>query len=556
MRIARSLSSTEAIETWGAVELRYLGRLITAHFRFIAIAAIVAAVGALAATYLLPEKYKSSTTILIRPQRRVEFTPAQQSMLGFPPSVTGSPETISQTYATMMTSNAVATRVVRALALDVAPPEPAGPWYRRGYRWVRNTARDAMHNAWDFVRFGRVKTPDPFAAAVERVQRQLDAVPVKGTYLFSLTATWDDPQLAARIANTAAEEFTRYAEDARRAEGNASLPFFTSQLDTLRGTLQAARDRLAAFRTQHDVSSLEQQVTVTLKTLAELEASHEEAVHQSAEAQAALTEVDQLLAKESPELHTSGTTVTNPVVESLKEQLLKDQVKLAALQETQTAEHPDVRALTASIEEARQRIAAESARINASDTSEINPFYKSLKQQRLDRSVAARSLAARESALKTSIDRYRVQVASLTGLRGELSKLELDADVLENEYRLLSGKSEEARLSAAQEIADLRALAPAVPPLYPSSPIRVVYAAAGFMLGLIGALFVLFATDYANPRIRTVEEVARLLGVPTLAQVPGMDHSRAVVRLLGDSAGDQGTIARMAARNSTRRVAS
>lgn len=538
------------------MELRYLGRLIAAHFRFIAIASIVAALGALSATYLIPDKYKSSTTILIRPQRRVEFTPAQQSMLGFPPSVTGSPETISQTYATMMTSNAVATRVVRTLGLDAPPPEPARPWYARGYRWVRQTVRDTMHNAWDFARFGRVKTQEPFAAAVDRVQHQLDAVPVKGTYLFSLTATWDDPQLAARIANTAADVFTQYAEEARRAEGNASLPFFDAQLATLRGTLQAARDRLAAFRTQHDVSSLDQQISVNLKTLADLEASHEETVHQSAEAQAALNEVDQLLAKESPELHTSGTTVSNPVVETLTEQLLKDQVKLAALQETQTAAHPEVRALTASIEEARRRIAAESARIDASDTSEINPFYKTLKQQRLDRSVAARSLAARESALKTSIDRYRAQVASLSGLRGDLSRLELDADVLENEYRLLSSKSEEARLSAAQEIADLRALAPAVPPLYPSSPIRIVYAAGGFVLGLIGALFVLLVTDYASPRIRTVEEVARLLGVPTLAQVPGMDHSRAVTKLLGDSAAYQGTIARMAARNSTRRVAS
>jgi succinoglycan biosynthesis transport protein ExoP len=538
------------------VEIRYLWRLIAAHVRFITTASLVAALVGLSVTYLLPEKYRASTTILIRPQRRVEFTPAQQSMLDFPPSISQPPQTISQTYAGMMTSTAVATRVVRVLGLDTPAPEPSRPWFSRGYRWARNTVRHAINSTWDFVRFGRVETQDAYWAAVERVMQGLDAAPVQDTYLFSLTATWDDPQVAARIANTAAEAFTQYAEEARRAEANTSVPFFGTQLETLRSELRAARDRLAAYRAENNLSSIDEQINLSLKTLAELEASHEEAVNQSAEAQAALVEIDQLLARETKELHTIGTVASNPVVQSLKEQLARDQVRLAALHETLTPTHPEVRALSASIEEARRRIGNESAQINASDTSELNPFYRALTQQRLDRSVAARSLAARASALEASVARYRAQVAAQSSHRGELSRLELETEVLENEYRLLTNKSEEARLAGAQEITDIRALAAAVPPLYPTSPIKLFYTVGAFVLGLIGSLFVLLVSDYTKPRIRTVEDVARVIGVPTLAHIPGMSSSRSVTDLLGDSAAYEGMIARIAARNPRRRAAS
>jgi uncharacterized protein involved in exopolysaccharide biosynthesis len=536
------------------VEILYLWRLVAGRLGFVAASCAIAAAGALVFTYILPETYEASTTILIRPQRQVELVPAQQNMLGFPPGVSNPPETISQTYASMMTSSAVAMRVVRALQLDAPPPDPGGPWYARAYRWARDSAREAIGTTWDFVRYGRVETQDAFSAAVARVGRSLRATPVKGTYLFTLTATWNDPEVASRLANTAAAEFTQYAGEARQAEGNASLPFFATQLGTLRTELGGARDRLAAFRARHDVSSLDEQIRVTLETLAQLESQLEDAVNQSAEAQAALGGVDQLLAREPSELHTSGTSVANPVVDALKQRLASDQVRLAALQQTSTAEHPEVRALVASIEEAQQRIAAESARVNASATSELNPFYKSLKQQQLDRSVAAQALAARVDSLRASTGRFRARVAELSSHRGELSRLELDTEVLENQYRLLTNVSEEARLSAAQGLSDLRVLAPATAPLYPRSPIRLFYAVGGFLLGLIGSLFLLLIADYAHPRVRTVDEVARLIGVPTLAQMPDMSRSRSVAHLLGDAAAYEGVISRLADGDSSRRA--
>jgi uncharacterized protein involved in exopolysaccharide biosynthesis len=531
------------------VEIRYLWRVVAAHLGFIATASLAAALGGLLATYLLPEKYEASTTVLIRPQQRVEFTPAQQSMLGFPPSITHPPETISRTYASMMTSTAVATRVVHVLKLDTPEPEPPRPWYSRAYRSFRDGLRDSVRRTWDFVRFGRVEVQDPYLATVEGVMQGLEAVPVQDTYLFTLTATWSDPQVAAQIADTAARVFIEYAHEARKAEGNTSLAFFEAQLGAQRAELDAARQRLGAYRAENDLASLDRQITLSLETLAQLESDHEEAVNQSAEAHAALAEIDQLLARETQELPTSATTANNPIVLSLKEQLALDEVRLTALEETHTPKHPEVRALTARIEEARRRIENESARINTSETSELNPFFQSLKQQRFDRSVAARSLAARVNALEASMKSYRAQVAARSRHREELSRLELETQVLENQYRLLSNESEEARLAVAQEISDIRTLAAAIPPLYPAGPNKLLYTGGGLLLGLLSSIFLILLSDYANPRIRTLEDVARAIGTSTLAHVPSVISARSVTELLGEAAPYQRVIRRLADRS-------
>jgi hypothetical protein len=119
---------------------------------------------------------------------------------------------------------------------------------------------------------------------------------------------------------------------------------------------------------------------------------------------------------------------------------------------------------------------------------------------------------------------YGQRVASLTNQKGELSKLNLDLDVREAEYRLLSQEEAQASLAAIQQLGEIRQLYQAAPPVYPASPIKIYYAAAGLVLGLMLSLLIVLVMDYTDPRVRDMDDVSGLR-VPVIAVVP---HTAAV----------------------------
>lgn len=515
------------------MEIRYLLQVLGARWRFVASVSLLAALGSLGVAFLLGERFEATTTVLIRPQQELEFSPSQKSMLDFPPSFTQAPESISQTYAGVMTSSAVATRVVELLALDQQVPEPGLAWYVRAYRWSRDSLRFVVKYAWDLVRYGRVEKRDPYWQAVDEVLSGLEAEPVEDTYLFSLTATWKDPQVAARIADTAAAVFIEYTRAARRAEDRTSMVFLGERLDEVKKQLDDTRERLRQFRASNETSSLEHQLSLKLENLAGFQAAREEAVNNAEEVRAELVTIKRLLEQEAEEVHASTTTARNPVTLELREELARDEVTLAGLRETHTSEHPTVKALVARIDEAKRRIAAETEQIRFRDTSERSPFYSDMRERLLERSARLDLLKTRSAALEETISRYRVEVQRLSDTEAEMSRLVLEIEVLENEYRLLTQEHVEARLAALQEISEIRALAAAIPPMYPSRPIKGYYFAGGLVLGFLLSLCSLLVAEYASPRIRSVDDVTHLIDAPVLAQLPPATTS-GVAALLGE----------------------
>ena len=128
--------------------------------------------------------------------------------------------------------------------------------------------------------------------------------------------------------------------------------------------------------------------------------------------------------------------------------------------------------------------------------------------------------AAQLTTLNQTIAEYESHVASLTGQKQDLSKPRLDLDVRENEYRLLSQEEAQASLAAIQQLGEIRQLHQAVPPVYPSGPIKIYYVTAGVALGLLLSLFIVLVGDYTDPRVHDIDDVSRGRTVPVIAVVP------------------------------------
>ena len=502
------------------MEIRYLLHILRAHRRQIVLSAAIGCVLALAATYVLPEKFEASTTVLIRPRRAPGADQAGKSVMDYPVSFNIPVDAMSKTYAEIMGSDAVAMRVVERLHLDTLKPPRDPRWWKRVLHEGRDYTRLALAKSWEFLRYGRLEPTDPYREAVRRVKDNLHAAPLTDTFLFTLTAANTDPELAAHIANAAADVFIEYTRRARMDEEGTGVRDIRARLADVRSEMEGARTRLQGFGDGTTAASLDRELQLRLDELSKFQAVRAAVSQQLNGLRAESATLRKQMDAEDESVQVSTTVARNPLLTEIETTLAKAEVEYAGLFRTLQADHPRMVELKAQIEEAKRRLASASQQVPDRDTSARNQTRDQINVKLLDRVAQREAAAAQLATIDKTIADYESHVESLTRQKAELSALSLDLDVRETEYRLLSNEEAQASLAAMQQLGEIRQLHKAEPPVYPARPIKIYYAAAGLMLGLILSIFVVLLLDYTDPRVHDIDGSAGGMGVPVIGVVP------------------------------------
>jgi uncharacterized protein involved in exopolysaccharide biosynthesis len=511
------------------MEIRYLLQVLREYRLLLAVSALVAGLLALGATYVLPEKFEATTEVLIRPRTVPSADQAQKQMMDYPVSFNIPVDTMSKTYAAIMTSEAIAIRVIDALGLDdLTPPRDPRRWMR-AVKSARDYVKLGVVRTWEFVRYGRVEQQDPYRETVENVMKGLEASPITDTFLFTLTGRARDPELAAHIANTAADVFIEYTREVRTDEDGTGVRDIRRRLETVSAGLSRARTALQEFGEGTTAGSLDREIQLRVDERSNFEAEREDLRREVGGIEAESGTLEEQLAAERESVPSRSTVARNPVVAEIETLLARSEVELAGLSSTLQPDHPRMRELSAQIDEAKRRLATERHKVPDTDTSEINQTREQINQRLLERRARRSAAVASLTALDRTIREYRDDIAALTAQKGDLAQLLLDIEVRENEVRLLNREEAEASLSVIQQIGEIRQLNLATPPVYPSGPIKIYYTVAGVVMGLLLALTAVLLLDYTDPRVRDADELQAAFGVPLLGVVP---HA-APVRSLG-----------------------
>ncbi|EJZ84207.1 hypothetical protein HMPREF9451_00516 [Slackia piriformis YIT 12062] len=131
------------------------------------------------------------------------------------------------------------------------------------------------------------------------------------------------------------------------------------------------------------------------------------------------------------------------------------------------------------------------------------------------KALSMQSLAGFDVAI-TSETTTRVITLSVTGE---------DADAT----AVVANKLAESASSVAQEVMDIQSvnvIDKAVAPVNPSGPNRPMYVAVALMAGLFLAVAIVVVADMLNTKVRRVEEVEELLGLPVIGRMPAMKGGR------------------------------
>jgi polysaccharide chain length determinant protein (PEP-CTERM system associated) len=343
-------------------------------------------------------------------------------------------------------------------------------------------------------------------AAVEAMRRGI-MVASSGSDGFTVEFVHGDPYMAQRVADRLATLFIEETVKARQQQVEGAVDFLVTQVGEARKELEAKDEAMRRYK-EARMGRLPEQLQTNLATMGML--------------QQELRTVEEtiLFARERQEALARGA-VRPPSGGAPSEGYddvgaLRDQ--LAALRARYTDEHPDVQSLRTRIARLESRVALAQSGATAESPGSV------AREQLERAKAEIRKLEERRSDLETRIATLRARVEETPRTEQDLANLKRDYDKLNENYTALLAKQLEAQMAGRLEQRwkgdRFRMLDPASLPEKPYSPRPFLILAAGLFLGLVAGLGVSIVAEYLDPTVKDAEDLQSLLEFPVLARIP------------------------------------
>ena len=413
-----------------------------------------------------------------------------------------------QTQVDIIRSQALAIEVARRLELMREPEFAAAI--------ARSPGGLAAQFAPLLALAGRPPPPAPVltddeklrSAAVILVADKMTVVNDARSYVIAVQARTEDPELAARIANTYAEVYLAFNKQLKDSAVLRANHFLDQRLAPLKDKLREAEREVANYREQTGLiedrstsSGGERRVTVLGQQLAQLNTQLVQATAARLQREVSLEQIRAAQAGRGS-LYAIPEVVASPLIQRLRTQQSEVGTRLASLAQSRLEANPALVALRAEDREVRTRIDDEVAKIVGAITSEV---------------AAAR---AREEALRQSLAELQGQVADQNKAEIRLRELESEATAARLVYTETLNRAEQNSNQRDGQQPDATMVSPATVPLAAAPPTKRQLLVLSFFAACLIAVIAALVRDRLETGFRTAEQVEEETGLSALGFIP------------------------------------
>jgi uncharacterized protein involved in exopolysaccharide biosynthesis len=193
--------------------------------------------------------------------------------------------------------------------------------------------------------------------------------------------------------------------------------------------------------------------------------------------------------------------IANPLVQSLKGELLRAESKLQELSTRLGPNHPQYQSQASEVQALKDRVAAESSRVVGSVHS------------------AAGQSAGRRAALDRDLGAQRKKVEELRQARSRSQVLIRDVDTAQKAYEAALQRYLVNKVESGAKQTNVAILTPAVEPMMPSKPRVPLNLALGLFVGVLLACAAIFFLELLDRRVRSDTDLEAGTDVPLLGSL-------------------------------------
>lgn len=437
-----------------------------------------------------------------------------------PPQVTNLPQVVTppsyfegveffQDQVKFLESRSLAARVIRELELDHEPAfaEAEGGW--RVLTAARAGVAALLSPLRSLVPARKESAPEQPAEPVHdgvpsgligRYGHWLEVKPITNSRLIEVSFTSPSPGLSQRVANAHARGYILQGLESKFQLTGEARHFLEAEIARVERELAEAERALSDFRRQHAVVSLDDRENAIVERLTDLgrRVTDAEAARIAAEAEYRLVQN-----RESDSL---PSVLTNPLIQGLKQEVSRLEVRYAEQAQIFIAGSPQVKEIDAQLKRAQGRLAREVAQA----VGGIQSTY-----------LAAQ---AKEQKLREQFQLQQDAVLNLKDLSGRYIKLDQAVTTARALHGTLLQRLQETDVVKGAQLSNATVVDPAERPTTPSQPAIPFNLTFGLLLGGGLGLALVFALENVDSSLKTPDDVRHDLELPTLGVVP--DYER------------------------------
>ena len=338
------------------------------------------------------------------------------------------------------------------------------------------------------------------------LKSQIDVRQSRNTSLIEIRAFSEEPKEAAEIANEIAKVYRQYRMDQRSSKSREGIATLQAELNKQEKRFQEKQTEVDKLKEQLSITDIEGQgsgtgLTLEPEVLRRLKGLSIEA---QADYEAMNTLYLKLMSLSRVELKKAlATAYPDSQLMNLSENLAVKEQSLAEMVETLSPEHPDVKRLRRSYEQAKTQV-----------NDRIDGILEGLK-------VRTASQKAKLDQLKTSVEEAKTADIEQAIKRRPYSLKKRDLESLQLVRERLGIRIIQEQVDLAIPDAGIVEILDGAEPSYkavrPNIPLNIVL---GVIVGLAVGVGLAFFIEYLDTSVKTIDDVERALQAPVLGVIP------------------------------------
>jgi succinoglycan biosynthesis transport protein ExoP len=350
---------------------------------------------------------------------------------------------------------------------------------------------------------------------IDSFLKHLTVSPIRNSRLVDLTFESADGQLSARVANSLAIAYLEQNLQFKLDSSQFAANWLEQRMKEQRTEVEQSEKKLQEYKKNNDALALEEKQNIVVQTLAELNAAVTRARTERLQKEALYNQI-QSIQSDRAALDTFPAILSNSFIQQLKGQLADLQRQQASLGERYGEKHPEMIKVKSAIEQTDAKLQGEIGKVVASIRNEY---------------LAAR---AQEQRLVEALEKQKAEAMALSSMGIEYGVLSRDANINRQMFDNLMQRQKETGVSAKLETNNVRVVDKAEVPRKPIRPNKMLNLLLAVFGGGLFSIGLAFFFEYIDNRIKSPDEIKRVLGLPFLGLVVKLSEQESKHPLLHD----------------------